>query len=915
LSDKSSFKNLLAELNKIVETDKDYVSHNCALFLHGFGSKPQKRITIVSSRRRRHRILNGYEIVFIFHSKFDNKNILKINAGDYQLSVSNLEKTLIDLCKDQAYALPLKELAELFCVVPYNLKKLIHLAAQTSDSVIKRVCFLLAWSGRASYKDIPFEAFKRTPVFLDTREKEDLCWNSLFYSKIPRFLLRKPVKLPPFKMEDKTRLWMELKSLPEFVEKQYEAEMVFIRGTPKSEINLIIESYFKEIFQSFTSQKLKKFLEGYSNKNHAANLDIPELLRTYLHHHPDILLTRKEEIEAWARQNLKSTNSELIEAAIYYGLLAGLEQEVFAAFENNCEKLFNSGKFNIINYFTDYFANSEFDLSTKMLVIISKTLSMQENFDKAINLLEQAQEKAESNKCLRTMGELHYATGLVYQKMEKAEDALSELFLARESFSIENCPEQLTKTECSLGNLYLSRGHHNFAKSFYFSGLKKANNFNFKHLKASFLANIGMVEFDIGHFRKAAIYFEKAFKMNKMIKNYWNVSIVGMATGKLQLKLSHFSKALKTFKEILPIYEEKHHSSGIYEIYILIAWLYEIIGKSATARTYWNQAENFNPEILQPRARFVGNMLKAVNHFYYRNFDLAETNFEIMLETANSKGASSLQKAEILNGLAACKFFLNKTEDACRKFKQVRELLKDNNSRLQNKQVNFLAKLFLPEHFKELDLNKCLSEILATEVFEPLWIHLAPKLIEIDSENAKKYLVYHLDHTPPAALEALLSRFPDLQKCINKIAKKKNRAGQFITLLSADEHKVLHFDDYRKWQSSYPQNFLVFDAPAGIVHFNGSQVHLKKDSIPHKLLLQLFLAMPHPIDIETIYSAIWCLDFDPDYDYSAFKSSLQRLKKRLKRVVQAITIKRVRSKKGLRAVKLGVSVPWLLAYK
>ncbi|MGM0601417.1 MAG: hypothetical protein ACQETH_16520, partial [Candidatus Rifleibacteriota bacterium] len=879
MSDNSSFKNLIAELNEIVETDKDYVSHNSALFIHGFGSKPQKQITIVSSRRRRNRVLNGYEIVFIFHSKFDNKNILNINACDCQLSVSNLEKTLVDLCKDQNYALPLKELAELFCVVPYNLKKLINIAVQTSDSVIKRVSFLLAWSGRASYKDIPFEAFKRTPIFLDTREKEDLCWNSLFYSKIPRFLLRQTVKLPPFKIEDKTRLWMELKNLPEFCEKQYEAEMVFIRGTPKPEINLIIENYFKEIFQSFTDRKLKKFLEGYSNKEHAANLDIPELLRSYLHHHPNILLTRKDEIEAWVKQNLERTNSELLEAAIYYGLLAGLKQEVFNAFENNCENLFNSGKFNIIIYFTDYFAGSDIDFSTKMLVIISKTLSMQEKFDKAINLLDQAQEKAERNKCLQTMGELHYATGLVYHKMEKAEDALSELFLARESFSIANCPEHLTKTECSLGNLYLSRGHHDSAKSYYFSGLKKANYFNFKHLKASFLANIGMVEFDTGNFRKASTYLERAFKMNKMIKNYWNASIVGMATGKLQLKLSYFSKALKTFKEILPIYEEKHHSSGIYEIYILIAWLYEIIGKSATARTYWNQAENFDPEILQPRARFVGNMLKAVNHFYYRNFDLAESNFEIMLKTTNSSHASNLQKAEILNGLAVCKFFLNKTEDALKLFKQVRSLLNSNSKRLQSKQVNFLAKLLFTEHFKELNLDNCISEILTTEVYEPLWIHLAPKLSEIDSENARKYLVYHLNHTPPTAMEGLLSRFPDLQKCISKIAKKQNRAGQFITILSANEHKVIHFDDYKNWQFSYPENILVFDAPAGIVHFNDSQVHLKKGSIPHKILLQLFLSMPHPIDIETIYSAIWCLDFDPEYDYSTFKSSLQRLKK------------------------------------
>jgi hypothetical protein len=80
-------------------------------------------------------------------------------------------------------------------------------------------------------------------------------------------------------------------------------------------------------------------------------------------------------------------------------------------------------------------------------------------------------------------------------------------------------------------------------------------------------------------------------------------------------------------------------------------------------------------------------------------------------------------------------------------------------------------------------------------------------------------------------------------------------------------------------------------------------------------LQQLFLAHPHPIEIESLYKSVWGMEFDPEYDFGAVKSSLQRLKMNLKKVATTATLQRKRNQKGIKAVRLSVSVPWLLVFR
>lgn len=907
-----SFKLLLPHLAKMLADSEEYVSHHTALFLLGFAPEPGDPITIVSPRRRRNRKIEGFDIVFVFHSNFDSKYTQKINISDEQLNISSLEKTMIDLCKDQSYAPKLESMARLFCAVPYNLKELLTIARNTSDTVLKRISLMTAWSGRAAYFELPLKHFKRTPIKLDNREEEDLIWNNLFFTRLPRRLLQLAVSCPPEDTDATVRLWMELKALPEFCEKQFAAEMIFIRETPEPRINKIIEQYFSDIFLGFSKERLIDFLNGYNRKSQVFPPAVPELLRTFLHTHENILLQRENDLKEWFKANLKSNCPEMIEALIFYGIKLQLRDEVFKKFEETCGELFYAGKFKAINLFADNFIGKEFKLTPKMLLNISKTYSMQEKFEQAMTLLENAKEENEDSS-LSVMGQLHYATGIVYQRMERSDDALSELFLARESFVIDKNHEQLARAELSLGNLYFSRGHPGSARSYYIAGLNRARDLSDKALQASFLANIGMVEYDQGRFIKAAHYFNQAYAINKMVKNYWTNSVVGMALGKLYLKLGHFSKAMRIFREVYPIRQERGHASGLFEINSILAWICEITGRTATAKTLWNQADRYSPDQLEPRSRFVGEMLRALNHFYHKRYREAEALFAQMLETAQTRNSSAIQISDCMHGLATAKFFLDKKTEAAHFFEQARKLISREKSRFQLAQIEFYAAILMPEIFPDIDIAQTLGALQQSLVYDPLWVHFADRLANMPHPAAQKYLLYHLEHTPPAALKSVKLLFSNLEQIVK--APASNRASEFITLLSPQETTTVHNDEYLLWQNNYPADTLVFDAPAGKLVYNECCERLKPGSIPHSILLQLFLAIPHPVEIESLYRSAWGLEFDPEYDFGTFKSSLQRLKHCLKKVANTAFLQRKKSSKGLKAVRISVSVPWLLAFR
>ena len=917
MSEPGSFAIILEHLGSLISNEGEYFSHQTALFLLGLAPEPPKTLTIVSDHRRRNRNIGGFELVFVYHGKTTATYIQTIIFKGHRLQVSTIEKTLIDLTKDTVYAPAVAELASLFCRVSFNTRLLINIARQTSDSVVKRVSLYLAWSGRAAYHELPFKHFKRTPVKLDPRETEKLTWNGLFFTRFPEALLLQPPDLPPADVEMTTRLWMELRSLGELCEKQLQANMIFIRETPEPRINAIIENYFIEIFRNLDSDKLNWLLANTLNCKEDVEFPplIPRLLLSFIANRTDVLLLRSEEVSEWVERHLSSPDIELAGSAIYFGTLIGLETEIIERFTQLSSRLFYAGKFNLINFFAENFLNRDLTFAHNVYLDISKTFSAQERYNDALQLLEEAKAKYE-DKPGSILGHLFYASALVLRRLSRVDEAMAELFLARESFIIENDNESLARAENALGNIYFSRGHPQSARSHYLAGLRHARQSGNENLLASFLTNIGLVEYDLGNFSKAKAQLTRAYNMNRQQDNLWNASVTGMGLGKIFLKMGQFFKAMKVFREVLAIREKKQNLSGMYEIFSLLAWICEVLGKQAAAETYWNQASSLLATTkLEARACYVGESLQAMNHVFNLRLLDAEKHYRQMILRAVNNNASPVQIGDCQYGLAATLIFQGREKEGLEHMRKANQYIGSEHSRAQRLQIDFLAALYFPESFPGLNLNSLIQQYIATGSFDPFWGMIAQKLLRHNSPAATEYLHYHVGKTPPSMLKHLLAMIPEFNEVVEKLQTCNSRAGEFFTLLSSDETATLHHEEYLNWQKNYPADHLVFDAPAGLLLYGGSRLHIKIGSIPHNLLLQLFIAQPHAVEVEALYRSAWGSNFDPEYDQGAFKTTVQRVKQLLKSLCPSVRIARRKSRNSIRAIKISIAVPWILIFK
>ncbi|HNX76139.1 MAG TPA: hypothetical protein PLM07_02800 [Candidatus Rifleibacterium sp.] len=917
MKSQQKFSEIIEQLAGLTEGEGEYFSHQTALYLLGLQSEPPATLTIVADRRRRNRRLGSFELVFVYHGKEEASGTQTVVFMEKHLRVSTIEKTLIDLTKDCTYAPPILETADLFCRVSFNLKMLLNIARQTSDSVLKRVSLYLAWSGRLTYADLPLKLFKRTPVKLDPREEDRLLWNGLFNCRLPIKLLQHCPAPPPADVDRETSLWMELKRLPEFCEKQAAAGMVFIRESPEPRSKAIIENFFVEIFRGLGHEKLVWLLDNVLNSLEQPDFPplIPRMLVSFISSRTDVLALRHEEIRAWLNVSLPSSDIRRAEAAIFIGALMGLDEDVIARFETISQQLFYAGRFQIINFMAEHYLARGIKLAHTAYIDISKTFSAQERFDDALSLLEDAKLLYE-NTPGNAMGSLFFATSLVLKRLNRDDEALAELFLAREAFTIENDPAGLARSENSLGNLYFSRGHAQAAKTHYHAGLHLARRHKLQTQLPSFMTNLGLVEFDTGNFAGARLQLSRAYSLYKSQNNHWSASVAGMGLGKLFLKLGYLFKAMKIFREVLVIREEKKNLSGIYEIYSLLAWICELLGKTAAARTWHNNAENIRKQqSLEPRVCHVGESLLAMSHVFNNRFHEAENQYRKMYSDSLARSSTGVQFGDLQYGLGATLLFQGRNSEAYNCFLDARKNIGTEEARIQRTQLLIMVSLYFPESSIAVNLDSQLERFLATGCFDPFWAHISKKLLEFGSPAAIEYLKFHINRTPPVMMKHLTSHFKHLAAAVIKFQPGGNRSSEFLTMISRDNTRTLHYDEYLAWKKERPDGILIFDAFAGMLIYSGNTARIKAGSIPGSVLQQLFMAQPYPISISTLYSSAWGTEYDPEFDYGAFKSTLQRLKKQLQSLSPSTRISTGKIRGDTHGVKLSLAVPWMLISK
>jgi hypothetical protein len=341
-----------------------------------------------------------------------------------------------------------------------------------------------------------------------------------------------------------------------------------------------------------------------------------------------------------------------------------------------------------------------------------------------------------------------------------------------------------------------------------------------------------------------------------------------------------------------------------------------LLGKTAAARTWLSNAEQLRQSCrLELRACHVGDSLQAMSDVYNLRYKEAETHYRQMLDEALAGNAAVVKTGDLQYGLASVLAFLGRENEAFEYFLQARKNIGIENTRIQNMQLNIFISLYFPDRVKDLSLSQQLAKFLATGCYDPFWAHMAGRMLCSGVPEALHYIEFHVSRTPPTMLKQLLKRIPGLDKIAAGLQPRKSRAEEFFTQISRDSTRTLHYDEYLVWQAQKPDGWLIFDAPAGLLYYSGNKAILKAGSIPYSALLQLFMAQPHPIAVETLYKSVWGNNYDPEFDGGAFKSTVQRLKRLMQSLVPSTRISFARTASGKRLLKLVVPVPWMLVFK
>ncbi len=893
-----------------MELEGEYLSHQTALFLLGQIPDLPATLTAVSPRRRRHRTVGGRPLVFVFHPEEKTRHLQIAAFQQAALPVSTLEKTLLDLLADMHHAPPLPELAGLFVRLPYNPGALLTIARQVSDTVLKRACYFTAWAGRARADELPFGAFKRTPVKLDPRVTDQpLLWDSRFFLKVPAGLLALALPEPPANLDADLASWIELRRMPAFRDWIAAQGRIPILGEAAS---AALDPFWETLFLNLSPSSLDDLLVDHFGRSSDSGPPRPFPIRfnRWLDEHPDVLERRRDELEDWIKRNLASPSINRVETALHLGCLLGLDDLVIEHFALQAYNLYNAGRFDLINRVTGRYLAQDRPLPHYFYVIAARTMARQDRFDEAIAVIDRGKAIYEAREHAELeCGELAFVAGNVFRLMNRMNEAMAELILAREFYAVARDRRRLASADCSLGNLYFVRGMAQEARRHYLAGLAVMKDLGERSAQASLLGNLGLVEYDSGHFRRAALFLQQSVNLHRSLKNTWNQAIAALSLGKVFLKMGQFSKAMRILRECHTLKSQQSHESGVLETTALLAWLCELLGNTAAAKAWWDMIPDLEGRTLEPRARFVITAVRAMTALYKGEFLDAERLYASMLETSRQAESSDVEGGDCLHGLAFCQAMrgdprapdtLAEAERRFARFPHCSQLV----------QIRLLGALLYPERFPHVDLDAQIAAFLDTQAYEPFWAFLAEPMMQRGSPGSRRFIEYHLQKTPAAMLTALLARHRSLGKVVQAVEARRRRAAEFFTCLEDGLTRPIHHEEYEAWRREYPRDRLVFDGPAGLLVWREHVAWLKPGSIPHGILSQLLIALPHPVDVDALYHAVWQTVFDPETDVGAFKSSIQRLQKILRSVTPAAKVRRKKTRSRFGGVTISLSCPW-----
>lgn len=901
---------VLEELSGLTEREGEYVSHVTALSLLGAFPEPCVQLTLVSRRRRRNRMLGNMPLVFVTHGSGRPVHTQAVLVGKSRITVSTIEQTLVDLFADLDHAPDLETLAGILACLPFQADSLLQMAAQTSDTVLKRIAFMLCWSGRADHPDLPPTGMTRTPVMLDPRADAPYAWDGRFFIRYPSFLLAVPLPRPIADDSPEMIERLNFRNHPAVRDHVARTEYLPLYNNNDSVFGDWLDGFVRAILLPSAHVSLHGVLTSFADREPFERQSVPRLVTRYIEERPHLLDSRRSEILSWVRGHLDARGAATAEAVVRIAFAMGFHEVVLSGISRHGSLLFGAGRVELLQKVSRRYLESEHRLPARLFIIAANIAARENRFDDGLALLDRGKSFFEGlDGGEADFGELAFETGELLRRSGRLTESMAELSLARECFISAKLPDKVADADDALGKLMIMRERPEEARRYFLSALSAAWSSRSVPEQAGILENLALVEHDIGNPRRAAPYLSRAISLYSMLGNRAKIASAGLSLGVMHLSMGHMTKAFRLFKDVHAAMEKIGHVGGTAEAAAYLGWTCDLLGKQGAANSWWSMIPAA-PGV-EPRVRHTVERLRAMSLLLHDDASGALSVFQALLPEVQGSEFSSSDAGDITFGIAVCMARLG-MPDAHELFSRALDRMSATPHRIQSRQSRILPALLYPKSFSGPRFVEDMRCYPGTNCFDPFWYIYADPLAKLESADASALLDHLVGKTPPDLLVIFRRRDKVLDRLLKTRETMSTRASQFVTLIRNGQARPLHTDDYTTWRRAVDSGTFIFDGPSGEIRFGRSRTILKPSSIPHRILVQLFLAFPNPVDSPSLYASAWGIPFDPDCDQAAFKSAILRLSTMLRTVYPGVSLSRscMGTGQGFGVVSLNLPCAW-----
>ncbi len=862
---------LIETLEAILAVGDDYVSHRAALWMHGVVSELPDPITIVSSSRRRDRHIDGHRIHFVYHREDRPRQTCSLDLEGRSLRVATIEQALVDLLADVSQTPSAADLGRLLADRAAEPHELIRLAADTGDAVCKKSLLWLVWAGKIGWDDLP-PHLPRNPVVWNAHTGQSV-WSGDLYVRFPLDWLR---LTPPGNAVDDP--WLELLQYQPFRDYLCETGRLPIRDDPRVATLDYLKQFARHqaerLLQSDVDSALKQLVPWVEGAGSEGGL--PKLLRQWLDWGDVWPRHLARSLVPWAQKAMKADEPERRAIGLWLAGRIGLLSEALAALPASGPLLFRISRGDVVYDLCAGAERAGMTLAVPVRIVYARFLIRDERIDEALKQIDVVRRQQKTELDTRVVAELSYLCGLAHRHARRFVLAEKELLAARCAYETLEDRARVLAVDLALGNLELSLGRLNTARHRYLAALNQLEESTPTTAAANLLYNLGLLEYKACRFERAVRFLHRSRERYRALGYASGETAALITMGKASLLCGDFCRGLRQFQLARGIQQHAPGGGHVQETTALMAWANELLGRAGPAVVLWQQIENESAASLPPASAFLIESLQVMRLLLHGDAVPAARQLQTLRETARTMNvpADELGALHFQSGLAHLS--LKEPAKACRSFARALETMKDFQDLCPALLCRAVAGICFPARFSCERLGSRLQTLTEDRYYDPFWHVYALPLWELGIPEGQTYLWRHYRLTPPERRLSLRNRYPELTRVWSRLARLATSAERLTLLQNGKVSRITH-EEYVIWKETKPVGFR-FDGPAGELTLRRVRRPLQTGSYPHRLLSQVLLAFPDPIELPALYRSIWGGAYDAETDAASLKASLLRLK-------------------------------------